>query len=295
MKTMSVGSVRELLRAAEYTGWYQRYKSARSAIEGARVRREDLLSQAHMVRYKAELTQQTADERLFAAGEFEDLAARANAEFVEIENNSFEVLSAFELQRQQAIDAISEHDRSEKLLEDERQLASELRARADAAKKHKTPEGQAEAERLESRLREVEIRVQALGKAEEEAEERRGREGAKKQDLWLDVEAAWSSSFRANMARTEFAYEGRRVRTESEELFARASAERRRVEELEAEAERMVGRVAELEREYDLILEEGRRAFDCALINEFLYWPHADDVKAALCVPLIDESKHFNI
>ena len=54
-------------------------------------------------------------------------------------------------------------------------------------------------------------------------------------------------------------------------------------------------RIADLEREYDALLAEGRRSFDSTLINEFLYWPHADDVKAALAVPLIDERNHFNI
>lgn len=295
MKARSASSVRELLGSAELSGWFRRYQDLRQAIEAARVRRGDLLGQAYMVRYRAELTQQDGDQRLFAGGECEDLAARSHAEAAEIENNSFESLSAYELQRQRAIDVLSECDGLEKLVEDERQVASDLRARLDAARKSQTPEGRSEAQRLEMRLEEIELRVGEYARREREAALRRQREEARKQELWLDVEAAWSASFRASMARGEFAFEGRRVRAESEALFQRAAAERQRVAELEADAERVRRRVAELEEAYDGLLEEGRRAFDCVLINEFLYWPDADDVKAVLCVPLVDDLDQLNI
>ncbi|MBI5511204.1 MAG: hypothetical protein HY903_20785 [Deltaproteobacteria bacterium] len=295
MRTRTVQEVRNVLQTQVFATWYKRYCEVRQAIEGAQARRTDLLGQAHMVRYKADLTQQTADDKLFAAGEFEDLAARSHAEYAEIENDSFEVLSEFELQRQKAIDALVDRDRLEKLLEDGRQVASDLRARLDAARKHQTPEGVAEADRLAVRLAEVELQVQAHAKAVEQAAAAEVREARRKEELWLAVEAAWSNSFRANMARTEFSYSSRCVRAESELLFARSVADRRRVEQLEGEAQRALEQMAELDRDYEAILEEGRKTFECTLVNEFLYWPHSEDVKAALCVPLVDESRQFNI
>jgi len=287
--------VQELLGSAAFDGWFGRYKGAQTAIEIARARREDLLSQAHMVRYRADLTQQSADDKLFAAAEFEDRSAQANAEFASIENDSFEALSEFEGQRQRAIDALVARDRFEKLLEDARQGAADLKARLDAAKKHTTPEGKAEAERLEMRMAEVDAQVGYLARESTAAESRRVREDKIKQDLWLRVEAAWSNSFHANMARSEYAFAARRTRAEAEQLFLRAAQERKRVEQLDAEALVMAQRISELEGAFDTLLEEGRRSFQCSLIREFMYWPHAEDVKAALTVPLIDEAKHLNI
>jgi hypothetical protein len=42
-------------------------------------------------------------------------------------------------------------------------------------------------------------------------------------------------------------------------------------------------------------LDHARKTFDCTVVDEFLFWPHVDDVQAALCVPLVDEQSHFNI
>jgi hypothetical protein len=49
------------------------------------------------------------------------------------------------------------------------------------------------------------------------------------------------------------------------------------------------------ERLRDELLSEGEERFECVAIAEFLYWPHHDDMRAALCVPLVDALAHLNI
>ena len=76
-----------------------------------------------MASFRADFTQRQGDERLFEAGESEDLSAQAATEYAEIENNSFELLSSFEDQRKNVTAAWIDLDQVDEVLEVERQKA----------------------------------------------------------------------------------------------------------------------------------------------------------------------------
>ncbi|MBI3178288.1 MAG: hypothetical protein HYZ27_01425 [Deltaproteobacteria bacterium] len=295
MQAKTQSEVRDLLGSPAFVAWFERYNELRRSMVEAREHYRDLLVQAAMARFKSDLTTQWADDRVLEAGECEDRAGQAAAEFAEIENSSFEMVSKFEMQRQRATEAWEEMDRSEELLEEQRQGAADLRARADAARKIGSPEGVGEAERIAARLADVETRITLHAKEVEQARARQQLADDLKTRMWSEVEGAWSSAFRANLARTEHAYQGRKVRGEVEELFQRAGGERRRIDDLEREAERTLAQAGAIEADFEQLLAEARRLFECTLVREFLYWPQTDDVRLAWCVPLIDERNHLNI
>ncbi len=295
MKAKRLSEVQELLQSPELLAWHQRYNDLRHALDDARGRRNDLLVQAALARFKADFTTQMADDELLRAGDCEDRAAQAAADSAQIENSSFEMVSRFEMDRQLATDAWAEVDRVEQLLEESRRHTSDLKARADAGRKAGTPEGALEAERAANRSRELEGQIAALAKSVEEARTRQRLAEEAKGAKWMEVESTWSSAFRANLARSEYAYQGRKVRIDVEKLFQGATDERRRVEELEGEATKSLETIHRLEADFEAHLDEARQHFDCALVREFFYWPNVDEVQLAWCVPLIDERNHLNI
>jgi hypothetical protein len=64
---------------------------------------------------------------------------------------------------------------------------------------------------------------------------------------------------------------------------------------LKAESTAAEQRIRQLEEGFAKHLEVARSRFECTLVEEFLYWPRQDDVRSAICVPLIAERQHFNI
>ncbi|MEK7704190.1 MAG: hypothetical protein AAB426_04470 [Myxococcota bacterium] len=295
MKVRRLREVRELLRSPQLEEWFGRYVTLRQAMVDARERRDDLLAQSSMVGFRAERTQQAADESVFESGELENAAEQARAEISRIENESFEALSTFEVQRQKASDAWQVVSGLESQIEQARQRAMDLQTSADAARKAATPEGAAEAARIGTRLAEITSQIDARARELEAAQQRQHAEESRRDALWEQVEAIWSTLFTANMARAEYEYRVRHQRHETERLFARSTAERQRAGELVNEASATDTRIEQLEGDLARTLDEGREAFGCALVRDFLYWPRQDDVRQAYAVPLVDEREHLNI
>ena len=115
------------------------------------------------------------------------------------------------------------------------------------------------------------------------------------EDLWEEVEASWSSAFRANLGRSEYAYQSRRLRGEAEEQFVKSSHERRRVDTLGEEAKHLESKFGEYRDEIMMHMKEARTRFDCTVVEEFLYWPKQGEVRSVLCVPLIDDRDYLNV
>ena len=53
--------------------------------------------------------------------------------------------------------------------------------------------------------------------------------------------------------------------------------------------------LARLEGQLVQLLAQAEERFHCVAVSEFLYWPHEDDVRGALCVPLVGDMHHLNI
>lgn len=295
MRGMRLRDIRSLLSSPEFVAWYQEHAKLRAAAHEARAGREELLLQAGLAEHRAEAVQNFADEAVFVAGELEDKAERAAAEHGTIENDAFEGLSAFEVQRQTTTQSWGDLDALEKQLEDRRQQASDLRARGEAARKTGTSEGIAEAERIEARLVDLEATIVQEGKAVDEARDRHRMATERKDRLWSEVEQSWSRSFRASMAHSEYGYQARRVRREIERRFAAAAAERKRIEDLERQAAELASTIERAQATFLGHCARGEQLFGFCLVEEFVCWPKRDDVKHVYCVPLIDEPALFNI
>ena len=294
-RPIATRELRELLRSAAFLAWHRRACELQQVVAGAREHKNELWRQSALVGCKAEQTQCAGDEALFRAAEYDDLAAQAEADLAEVENDAFQALSDYETLRVHASELFMDVSQREGRLEDERCHASEVRARAEAGRKNGTAEGRAEAERLEGRLREIEAGIAKAAREIDELRARLSKREERKTKLSGKEQAAWTEGFRATMARAEHAYRARRFRREAERLFAQAAVERRRVDDFNEEAAREDARSKEALAELEEHRERARTELGCILVEEFLYWPHADDVRSALCVPLIDEPQLFNI
>lgn len=289
MKAKRIREIRDILESSAFQNWFQRYSDVQTAIRQTQERRQELLADANMVRFRADSTQRRADDKLFQAGEFENRSVEAEAEFAQIENDSFETLSAFEVQRQATTQSWMETSAAEKVLEDERQRSADLRAKLGASSSGELAEGDAET------LKSLDKRIEVLAREAQRAREKLEQEAARRDALWENVQAAWSQSFRANMARTEYLYRARRMRREAEQGFAFAEKEKQRADALEQQADASAEKLVELRQQFQDIVSEAEAQFGCALIEEFLYWARSDDVDAAICVPLIEDREHLNI
>ena len=291
MKAKRLREVRELLDSDAFKSWFQIYQSQRCELREQRERRGDLLGQVRMFAFRVEYLQQAGDDTVMESGACEDRSAQAAAELAHIENESFESLSSFETQRQKTTDLWSDLSGTESFLEENRQRASDIRMKLEAGH----PGAAQDRERLAAELKSLDEQVRSGGEAVAAARERLAQEEKRRDTLWREVETSWLESFRALMAKSEYAYRSRQVRSEAERLFERVQKERLKIKELEDEARITEKRLSDLEREHQELLARGRSSFDCVLVGEFLYWPSEGDFKSAFCVPLIDERDHLNI
>jgi len=257
--------------------WYRRYNDMRVERQAVFDKRDELMVQIEMSRFRADFTYRLADEKLFKSGECEDRAQEANAEYAHIDNTSFEKLSSFEEQRQRVSEGWVSVDGIEQQVEFIRDEIGDQRGSGAASNSSRQGE---------------------IGDLERQAEAARSRltEQVRRRDqLWDEVEQSWSQAFHANMARTEYLYHSRRERSGAEDLYSRAAAVRARVSRLNDELEATHARIDVLDAEIDAHIEKAREEFDCTLVEEFMFWPREDDVKMAICVPIVQEMDHLNV
>jgi hypothetical protein len=287
--------IREMMRSEAFRSWLRSYNSLREELKNTKLKRASLELESQTLALQAEATQRLGDDRVFAAGESEDASARAAAAYANIENTSFEKLSKFELERKRATESWQEADRLEKLLEDDRQRVRDLRDRAEIARKAKTPEGNSEADRLESRARELQEGLLRQDKDVAKAREKMDVLTHGKEQLWTDVEALWANSFRAQMERSEYGYHSRRQRAEAESLFGQQAAERARLDEVKKQSTLSRQRLDEIQQKYFDVKKQAMDKFDCTLVEEFMFWPQHETVHGAWVLALSEVKHHLNI
>lgn len=275
MKTKKLSEIRELLESDDLHEWYERYKDLREQIEAAHRSYSDRLP--HLI---------------WRAGELEDASAHAHAQYVELDE-SFESLSAFEVQRQHTTDIWTELQGKEKALEDQRSAASELRTRIGAqAKGRRMTANLTELERRKTTLSDLESAIERGAKEIESLQERFDVSAKEREAIWTEVEDQWSDAFRANMARAEHMYAAQRVRAEAAKM---AVGDVEATTESSDADQALTEKIRGIEADLAEHIATGEKKLDCTLVREFLYWPQQDDVMAAACVPLIDERDHLNV
>lgn len=265
MKQKRLAEVRALIEGDSFSTWYTQLDSARQALAAAESSYEEALAQTTLMEFRAELAQKNAIDTLYAGGEHEDTAATMLAETTDLENKSFKGVSDFEEQRYRASEAWYRHGAAEKNLEEARELK-------------RSPQEIAEFERL-------------FKQAAEEYE----RENGRKARLWDEVERLWAHSAEVGLLVAEQRSLSARVRKRAEALFGVAEQRKQRAKELKDESEAQAAALDAARARVSALKEQARERFGCAVGQDFLYFRHRDDQRAAWAVALVQDSESFNI
>ena len=291
MKSHRIRSLKELISTSAFREWHSKHNQLNAELLDLEDRREELELSLNIARFETEFIQGNADRTFLSAGDFEDESARSEAEYAAIENDSFQLLSDFEDKSRDEEDARIQLHGLEQQLEQKRYGASERRAELGAQDGREGTDTAISDEELKNLGGEI----AGLARQVEAARGRLGEEQKRRESLWDQVEETWVTAFRANMRRSEFSYQGRRIRARAERLFAKAEVVRRKIDEVSSQLAVVDEKLSSVKADMMRHLEHARKNFDCTVVDEFLFWPHEDDVHAALCVPLVDEQSHFNI
>lgn len=279
MKSLRLGDLRELLQSSAFSAWWTGLAHAAAALQEARLRHEDLSSQAEMMTVRSELAQRRAVEVFSRAGDAEDEATRAAAEAQRLENRALELVAQHEEQRVRTSDLWIRLGAAEKAVEERREAPPRPR---------RAPRGE----------RGQDGGTAALRSAEREHEELRAQyaaEDEKRSRLWEDVEAAWAASFERSLVAAEHGLAARRARREAERLFQEAEERRGRAKQLAKDADAAGRELAEAQRRRVALLAKASEEFGCTPGESFLYWRHAGDKRSAWAVALADEVEGTNL
>jgi hypothetical protein len=271
MRPARLSELRQLIAQPEFQQWWTALERSRTELATASREYEELLSQTHLLGFRAELTQKNAIDTLYRAGECEDAAANRRVEATELENRSFQAVAAFEEHRILASEAWYRMGAAEKELED----------RKEAAKA--SPGRKADAELRTAERTEREARAHYS-----RAEEHKGK-------LWAEVERLWGQSARASLAVAEDRVRGKKTRQEAEQLFALAEERKGRAQALRGEAEATALRKERAEAEILTLLDQAQERFGCAPGKEFLYFRLRDDGQHAFAVALVHDAEAYNL
>ncbi len=295
MKVQSFKEIEMLLQSDGFEDWIRSYRETQKKIKDVSEQQEKFLVEANVFTFQAEAYQQKGDHAVFEAGETEELSGEASATHAEIENESFESLSTFEQQRKRATQAWEILHRAEKSLDDERLALKKSTKTQEKSKEEAGPKNDSQSMRVTNRLRDLALSIEQLEKSVEKDKINLQKQEMLRDEIWFEIEDSWSRSFRANMARTEHAFEARRLRDDAEMYFASAILEREKKSKIDILAEEKNSRISSLEQRLEHLLDTARESFGCTVIRDFLYWLDRDDVESAFVVALIDENRHFNI
>lgn len=288
MKARRLSEVRQLLASPEFKGWWESLLAARKARDDSRDRHEELLSQAMLMDFRAELAQKNAIDTLYRAGEIEDEAGRMAVESQELENASFKVVAEFEEQRFRASETWYRACAFERQMEHFKEEVAARRAVLSAANPSARRELDGEIGRLEAELKRVE-------RSQLQASQENERDLAVKNRLWEDVEKIWARTAEIGLLMAERRVQSRKVRAEAEGLFKQAEERKKRATALRAEAE---GAAREREAAEEKLAAAGRAAaerFGCATGDEFAYFRQRDAPKVAWAVALTEDPVSYNI
>lgn len=265
MKQKRLAEVRALVEGESFSSWYAQLEAARQALAAAERHHEEALAQTTLMEFRAELAQKNAIDTLYRGGEHEDAAATMLAETTDLENRSFKGVADFEEQRYRASEAWYRVGAAEKNLEEARELK-------------RSPAEVAEFERLHK---------QASSEYE--------RENGKKARLWDEVERLWAHSAEVGLLVAEQRSLSTRVRKKAEALFAAAEDRKQKARELKDESEAQAAALDAARARVSALKEQAKERFGCAVGEDFLYFRHADDQRAAWAVALVQDGESFNV
>ncbi|MGC4122093.1 MAG: hypothetical protein QM765_47440 [Myxococcales bacterium] len=289
MKAKALSDIKQLVASPEFKGWWDGLAKVRLQRDDARERHDELLSQAMLMDFRAELAQKNAIDTLYRAGELEDSAAKMAAEAQELDNTSFKVVADYEQQRVQASEQWYRACALDKQNEVTRQQIAQRREKASALPAGpQKKELEAEIARLDGELRRVE-RIQTQVSQENQ------RELAVKNRLWEEVERIWGRSMELALLMAERRAQGKKVRAEAERLFKQAEERKQRAHKLRAEADAVAREREAAETRLAEAMKEACERFGCAQGDEFAYYRQKENPKRAWCVALVEDSQNYNI
>ncbi|RMG16508.1 MAG: hypothetical protein D6729_10785 [Deltaproteobacteria bacterium] len=273
MQAKRLEELREILSSDSFRAWLDELRQANEALKEAEARYESLLTDATLADFRAELSQKNAIETVYAAGDYEDEAARLLAEATEIENRSIAAVAAFEEQRFRASDAWIRLGAIEKTLEELKEAKAS---------------GSTDRARLDEEIQRVTRERRAAHDVYE-------RESARKAQLWAEVEAMWQQSAQLSLTCAEKEMKATKVRRQAEKLFAASEEQKKAAEGLRAEAEALAGERARLEAQQEALRKNAQNAFGCLAGEDFLYWGAKENNKVAYAVALVADRETYNI
>ena len=168
MKPKSLDDVLALLRQPEMQSWWAEVLKRRAELEAAQKQQAELLIEASLTEFRSELSQKTAIDTLYRAGELDDAAASMLFEATDLENRSYRAVSDFEEQRFKVSEIWYRLGAAEKILEERREAHA-----------------QSSSKKSESELSAAERTHRTSRDDYERETERRNR-------LWDEVERIWA-------------------------------------------------------------------------------------------------------
>jgi chromosome segregation ATPase len=184
VKSHRTRSLKELISTTGFKTWHAKHNELNAEVLALEEKREELELGLAIARFETEFIQGNADQTFLSAGDFEDESARSEAEFAEVENDSFQLLSDFEDKSRDEEDARIALHGVEKQLEDKRGVTSELKAQATADEKQGKDAGNISDEELKT----LGGDIAGLARQVEQARSRLAEEIKRRESLWDEVE-----------------------------------------------------------------------------------------------------------
>lgn len=288
IKARRLGEIRELLGSAEFVGWWDTLSQARHQHAEVVAQYDELLTQAMLMDFRAELAQKNAIDTLYRSGEHEDAASALLAESTELENLSFKSVSDFEELRYRTSETWYRLGAAERQMDELREGIAQLGKQREKAQGGARREAEARLSAKEHELRLAERSYRQLHADYE-------REAAKKTRIWDEVERIWARSAEMSLTMAEKKMQARKVRREAEALFAQAEERKQRAQKLRAESEQLALVRDQAAQKVAGVLALARERFACATGDEFLYFRERDQANRAFAVSLVADSQTFNI
>ncbi len=271
MKPKRLSEVRDLIAGQEFERWWTEVQKARAASDQAQQHYDQLLSEATLIEFRAELSQKNAIDTLYRAGECEDAAATMVFEATELENRSYRAVADFEEQRYKVSELWYRLGASEKMLDEKRE----------------------EHARTKGKKSEVELR--ATERAHRAAADEFEKETGRRNRLWEEVERIWARSAEVNLLVAEQRVRAKKIRKDAEALFALAEEGKQQSVALRAQADAASSQRDVAQDRVRSILDQAREMFGCAVGSEFLYFQQKDNQKMAFCIALIEDHENYNV
>lgn len=260
-KAKWIDEVVDVVSSDKFADWLTGVHRARKNLKESVERYEELLTQVNLVEFRAELAHRNAIDTLERANRLEDSSARLANEAAVLENDSFEVVSQYEMQRDRTTKLWEQMGGIDLLLEE----AGSDRDRAKHTKQRT--------------------------KISESYE----REDQRKQRLWADVERLWVRGIDCNLALVELRHKSKLEHKVAEALFLAYENESQQAAALKSEADKKSLDRDRSEEELAERMERARTEFLCLLNEDFLYWVARENNKTVYAVPLIDDAENYTV